>query len=396
LRGYSGVKATLMTYPAQSVAQAGSGQDDGLIIRVYGADLATLQAKAGQVRDMLAHVPGVASPVVRAIPQQPTVDIRVNLAAAQKHGLRPGDVRRDVTTLTSGLIVGSLYEESKIYDVVVWGAPQTRANLAELRNMLIDTPSGGQVALKDVATVAIRPEPVAIAHDDVLRTVEVAAKVTGDPGAVTAAVRSRIARMPMPYEYHAEVFGQAVTQQDVLIRTLVAGAVALGIILLLFQAAVGSWRRAGLLLLSLPLSVVGGLLTALLAGGVWNAGSLAGLFAVLALAIRASVLLGRAMPTGEQARGAGGRRAMLDAACERAVPLLQSVLAIAVVLLPAALLGAGAGLELLHPLAVTMLGGLASLLVVHLFMLPALLSATGGRGKEATPVTARPAAIPGG
>jgi Cu/Ag efflux pump CusA len=53
LRGYSGVKATLMTYPAQSVAQAGSGQDDGLIVRVYGADLATLQAKAGQVRDML-------------------------------------------------------------------------------------------------------------------------------------------------------------------------------------------------------------------------------------------------------------------------------------------------------------------------------------------------------
>jgi Cu/Ag efflux pump CusA len=393
MRDFSGVRATLLTYPAGQVAQAASGQRDNLVVRVYGADLGTLQAKAAQVRAALAHVPGVASPVVRPVPRQPTVDIQVNLAAAQRHGLRPGDVRRDTTTLTSGLIVGSLYEESKIYDVVVWGAPQTRGNLTELRNLRIDTPSGRQVALKDVATVGIRPEPVAIVHDDVLRTVEVTARITGDPGAVTAAVRSRVAHLPMPYEYHAEVFSNAVAQQDVLIRTLAAGAVALGIILLLLQAAVGSWRRAGLLLLSLPLSVAGGLFTAPLAGQAWNAGSLVGLFAVLALAIRASVLLGRRTQALEQAPGASGRQGALGAGAERAVPLLQSVLAIAAVLLPAAVLGAGAGLELLHPLAVTMLGGLASLLVVQGLVLPVLLSTTAGRGHEPGP--AAPAIEPG-
>ena len=106
-----------------------SGQAGDLVVRVYGPDLDVLQRKAEQVRAMLANVPGLAAPAVRLTPRQPTVDIRVKLAAAQKYGLRPGDVRREATTLTSGLIVGNLYEQSKIFDVVVWGSPGSRSNL---------------------------------------------------------------------------------------------------------------------------------------------------------------------------------------------------------------------------------------------------------------------------
>ena len=209
MHGYPGLRTDLVTYPGDRVGQVTADQRDDLVVRVYGADLNVLQQKAGDVRAMLTRVSGVANPVVRPIPQQPTVAVKVNLAAAQKYGLRPGDIRRDATTLTSGLIVGNLYEQSKIFDVVVWGAPQTRSNLTELGNMLIDTPGGGQVALKDVASLTVRAEPAAIVHDDVLRSVEVAARVTGDPSEVAAAVRAQIARMPMPYEYHAEVFGSA-------------------------------------------------------------------------------------------------------------------------------------------------------------------------------------------
>src|SRR5215470_1484666 len=365
MSGYPGLRTGLSTYPNDRIAQVMAGQRDDLVVRVYGADLTVLQHKASEIQAMLSGVPGVAKPVVRPIPMRPTVDVKVNLAAAQRYGLRPGDVRRDATTLTSGLIVGNLYEQSKIFDVVVWGAPGARSDLTELGNMLIDTPSGGHVALKDVATVAVHAEPAAIVHDDVLRSVEVAAKVTGDPSAVVSAVHSRLARMPMPYEYHAEVFGNATIARADTTRALTYGAVALVGVFLLLQAAVASWRRAGLMLASLPFSVVGGVLTAPLAGGVWSAASLTGLFAVLALAIRASILLGRRIRAGEEAsagaNGAAGRHIVGDAARERAVPLTQSVLVTAAVLLPAAILGARAGLEFLHPLAVTMLGGLASL-----------------------------------
>jgi Cu/Ag efflux pump CusA len=384
IRGYSGVRAHLVDYPATRIAQVSSGQDGDLVVRVYGPDLTTLQHTAERVRAMLAGVPGVTAPAVRLTPRQPTVDIRVKLAAAQKYGLRPGDVRREATTLTSGLIVGNLYEQSKIFDVVVWGTPGTRGDLTELGNLLIGTPSGRMVPLKDVATVGIRPEPAAITHDDVLRDVEVTAKVTGDPGAAADAVRSRLAAVPMPYEYHAEVFGNAAAAQAGLWRALGYAAAALVGIFLLLQAAVASWRRAGLLMLSLPLSVAGGALTALLAGGLWNIGSLAGLIAVLALAIRASVLLGYRIWAAEEA-GTAPPRAVLETARERAVPVLQSVLISAAVLVPAAVLGTQAGLEFLHPLAITMLGGLVSLLLVQLFVLPALLLTTAGRPASDSP-----------
>jgi Cu/Ag efflux pump CusA len=361
MHGYPGLRTDLVTYPGDRVGQVTAGQRDDLVVRVYGPDLNVLQQKAGDMRTMLTRVSGVANPVVRPIPQQPTVAVKVNLAAAQKYGLRPGDIRRDATTLTSGLIVGNLYEQSKIFDVVVWGAPQTRSNLTELGNMLIDTPRGGQVALKDVASLTVRAEPAAIVHDDVLRSVEVAASVTGDPSAVAAAVRAQIARLPMPYEYHAEVFGSATTRSSDATRGLAWGAVALVGIFLLLQAAVASWRRAGLMLASLPLSAAGAVLTAPLAGGISNIASLTGLFAVMALALRACVLLGRRIDSG------------VEAARDHAMAILQTALATAAVLVPAAVMSSGPGLELLHPLAVTMLGGLVTLLLVQGLLLPALL-----------------------
>jgi multidrug efflux pump subunit AcrB len=329
-------------------------------------------------------VPGLAAPVVRLTPRQPTMDVRVNLAAAQKYGLRPGDVRREATTLTSGLIVGNLYEQSKIFDVVVWGTPGSRSDLTELGNLLIGTPSGRMVPLKSVATVGIRPEPAAIIHDDVLRDVEVAAKVTGDPAAAVDAVNQRLAEVPMPYEYHAEVFGNAATAQADLLRALGYTAAALIGVFLLLQAAVASWRRAGLLMLALPLSVAGGVLTAPLAGGLWSIGSLAGLIAVLALAIRSSVALGYRIRARERA-GMTGPQAVLEVARERTVPVLQPVLVTAAVLAPLAILGTQPGLEFLHPMAVTMFGGLVSLLLVQLFVLPALLLATAGHAAPQQP-----------
>jgi Cu/Ag efflux pump CusA len=385
MHGYPGVRTHVVDYPATRIAQVASGQADDLVVRVYGADLDVLQHKAQQVRAMLAKVPGLAAPVVRLTPRQPTVDVRVKLAAAQKYGLRPGDVRREATTLTSGLIVGNLYEQSKIFDVVVWGTPGSRSNLSELGNLLIGTPSGRMVPLNTVATVGIRPEPAAITHDDVLRDVEVAAKVTGDPAAAVDAVNQRLAAVPMPYEYHAEVFSNAATAQADLLRALGYTAAALIGIFLLLQAAVASWRRAGLLLLlSLPLSVAGCAVTAPLAGGLWSIGSLAGLIAVLALAIRGSVLLGYRIRARERA-GVTGPQTVLEVARERTVPVLQSVLITAAVLAPLAILGTQPGLEFLHPMAVTMLGGLLSLLVVQLFVLPALLLTTAGQAVPQRP-----------
>jgi Cu/Ag efflux pump CusA len=181
----------------------------------------------------------------------------------------------------------------------------------------------------------------------------------------------------MPQEYHAEVFGNTAVARAALWRALGYAAAALIGIFLLLQVAVASWRRAWLLTASLPLSVAGGVLVAPLAGGLWSVGSLAGIGAVLALAIRGSVALGCRIRTREQAGDTAGVAATGTAA-ERVVPVLRSVLVTGAALVPAAVLGGRAGLEFWHPLAITMLGGLVSLLLVQIFVLPALVLSTAG------------------
>jgi Cu/Ag efflux pump CusA len=265
------------------------------------------------------------------------------------------------------------------------------------------------VRLKDVASLTIRPEPTAIIHDDVLRSMDVTATVTGDPGDVTAAVRAALATVAMPYEYHAEVLGNATIRQDDDLRGLAYGGVALVGVFLLLQAGVARWRRAGLALVSLPLSAAGGAITALITGGAWNVASLTGLFAVLALAARASMLLGRRVLAAEgavegpaqgigEANGEtafardGAGEAIRVAAREHAVPLVQSALATAALLAPAALAGTQTGLEFLHPLAVTMLGGLVTLVIVQVLVLPAFLAFTAPRTRKRAPAAS---AVPG-
>jgi Cu/Ag efflux pump CusA len=109
--GYPGVHTSVRTYAEDRVAAARDKVGDELVVRVYGADLAKLRNTADDVASMMRTVTGVLSPRVEPQVTQPTLQIEVNLAAAQRHGLRPGDVRREATTLISGLPVGNLYEE---------------------------------------------------------------------------------------------------------------------------------------------------------------------------------------------------------------------------------------------------------------------------------------------
>jgi Cu/Ag efflux pump CusA len=399
IRGYPGLRSELLTYPSDRVATAAAKTKDDLVVRVSGQDLGQLQTKAEEVRAAIADVPGVIDAKVNAQPQQPTVDIEVDLAAAERHGLKPGDIRREATTLTSGLIVGNLYEQAKIFDVVVWGGPASRHSLTNLENLLIDTPSGDQVRLKDVASVKIQSEPTAITHDEVSRSIDVVASVRGrNQSDVVADVKGRVGRLSMPAEFHMQVLGNATVHQADQRRTLAYGLAATVGIFLLLQAAAGAWRRAALLLLTIPLACVGAVLTAPLAGGIHSAGAIAGIYAVLCLAVRAGVQLVRRIAELERERDWSlGHGAALVAARERAVPVARTAVTTAVVLLPAVVLGGRAGLEMLRPFAVTVLGGLVTMTIVTLVVLPALdLAGSQRRARKQGQTPAVPGARTGG
>jgi hypothetical protein len=309
---------------------------------------------------------------------QPTVSVKVDLAAAQRAGLRPGDVRREVSAMVSGLTVGSLYEQQAIFDVVIWGGPPTRSSVNALQSLMVNTPSGQAVRLGDVAAVAVSPTPTVISHDAVARSLDVTAEVRGrDAADVAADATERLRQMTFPHEYRAEVLGDAQERADAAWEILLAAIAAGVLIFLLLQAATNSWRGAAALFVATPLAAAGALVAASLVGGARSVGVLAAIFAVVALAVRQSlVLVRRAQRLHDGPIGA--TEALSTAAREQAAPVVLVVLAIAAFFLPAAVTGGGAGLEMLQPFAVALLGGLITSLVVVLFLAPSLVAAAGG------------------
>jgi Cu/Ag efflux pump CusA len=390
--GYPGLHTSVRTYAEDRVAAAQDKIGDELVVRVYGSDLSTLRDTASDVASMLSTVPGILSPKVEPQVTEPSLHVEVDLAAAQRAGLRPGDVRREATTLISGLAVGNLYEEQKVFDVVVWGGPAIRQSLSDLEALRIDTPSGGQVRLGDVAKVRIAPDPAAIDHNSVSRSLDVTAVVNGrSPADVGQEVTSRLRGISFPYEYHAEVLGDAAQRQSDHLRVAAIAAVVALLSFLIFQAATGSWGLAAALLVTLPVAVTGGVLVAPLVGGVRSIGVLVALFALLALVIRqALVFVHRARQLGDDPGSSPGD-AVRRASRELAPSVLGVALVMAAILIAPAVMGTTAGLEAFHPFAVSMLVGLITATAVSLIAVPAFYLAIANRAASGATATPAPA-----
>jgi Cu/Ag efflux pump CusA len=378
VRAYPGLRHEVSTYAEDRVAAVGAGtKDDDLVVRVYGEDYATLRTTAEDVSAVLKTVEGVVSPEVEAQVMQPTVSVQVDLAAAQLHGLRPGDVRREVSTLVSGLTVGSLYEQQAIFDVVVWGGPQTRASVESLRSLLVHTPTGQTVRLGDVAGVAVTPSPTVISHDGVTRSLDVTAQVRGrDAAEVAADATTRLQEQTFPYEYRAEVLGDAAERAAAWRQGLLAAVAAAALIYLLLQAATNSWRIGAVLLVSAPLAAGGVLLAAGLLSGAGSAVVLAAFLAVVALAVRQSLVMVRRAQV-LSAAGWSRAGALHAAAREQSPAVVATAVALAAAFLPAVVTG-GRGLEIVRPFAILLLTGLVTSTFVVLFLVPALIAAVGG------------------
>ena len=115
----------VVTYPNARIDEVLPDPGTPVAVRVFGQDYGVLQAEAERVQAMIAGVEGVVDPRVVLPINEPTLEIQVDLEQAQEHGIRPGDVRRAASTLISGITVGSLFENQKVFEVVVWGTPRS-------------------------------------------------------------------------------------------------------------------------------------------------------------------------------------------------------------------------------------------------------------------------------
>ncbi|MFQ5983711.1 MAG: efflux RND transporter permease subunit, partial [Woeseiaceae bacterium] len=232
---YPGLSPEVLTYLQAKVRKELSGTGDSLVVRVYGEDMNTLRKKAEDVNTILSRTAGIVESKVQYPTLMPTLEIEVDMDKANRYGLKPGDVRRATTTLVSGIEVGSLFEEQKVFDVMVYGTPGTRRSLTAVQELLIDTPSGGHVRLKDVADMRIVPAAAVINRDAVARRIDVTANVRGrDLGSVGDEIEDRLQEVEFPLEYRAELLGEYAERDAAEQRVLAfVIAAAIGIFLLL-------------------------------------------------------------------------------------------------------------------------------------------------------------------
>jgi Cu/Ag efflux pump CusA len=389
VREVPGMTAEVVPFSTQEMREVGSlntgantvtgngldvltGLNTPVAVRIYGEEPQVLAAEAAKVQQLMTTIDGVVNPRVEGAPTQPTIEIEVNLDKAQQLGTSPGHVRRAEATLLQGIQVGSVFEDQKVFDVIVIGTPATRSSVSAVQSMLIDRPAGGHHRLGDVADVRIAQTPPVIHREAVSRHMDVVADLDGrSVGAIAADLEQQLATMSFPLQYHAEVIANSTAGEIQLGRVIGFGIAAIIAAFLLFQAAFNSWRLALVATVALPLSLTGGLLTGLIGGRTFGLGALLGMLAILGLAARYIALMLTTI------QGPNGRRVTSDDAAtvhgrarDSFGSLIISAAAVAAVALPFVVLGPRPGLEILHPLALVLLGGLVSSLVVALFLLP--------------------------
>jgi Cu/Ag efflux pump CusA len=398
---YPGLEHETQTYLQETLRQVLTGTGSAIVVRLRGPDWDGLHREAERVKQALSEVDGLVDLHVSGQVPEPQIEVQVDLAAAAKHGLKPGDVRRAAATIFSGLGVGSLFEYQKIFDVIVWSIPSSRESITNVRELLIDTPGGGHVRLDDVAKVRVVPTPSEIEREGISRTINVMANVRGrDVNSATADVARRLKSLEFPSEYYPELLAEGVEWQGAQRAMLVAALAALIGIFFLLQACFRSWPLALAVLLAVPVVLVGPIVAVLIGGNTVLLGSLIGGVAVLALAARQAVLFVRYCQDLELSGKEGfGLQLVQRASREQFAPVLMTATASGLAMLPFAYVGAIAGLEIIHPMVIVILCGLVATILFNLFVMPALYLSFGttpepemrfedadfGRASNATP-----------
>ena len=374
ITAYPGMRGKLGTYLSTKLREALTGDPDSLTVRVYGNSLEIIRAKAEEIRALMAKIPGIENPRVELQVEEPSIEVKVDVDRAAGYGLKPGDIRRATSAMVGGITVGALFEDQKVFDVVVWGRPELRDNIDDVRNLMINSESGNQVRLAEVADVRIAPATSIIQRQGSSRRIDVSAKVDERAlGDVADDVARNVKQIAFPFEHRAEVLGEYKEQRASLRSIYGYMAAAVVLMFLLTQAVLRSWTLSALSLLGVPVAALGSLAAAAMNGGHFSLGSLLGLAAVLALMVRQGIGLVAHFQHLQLNEGElFGEKLVRRGVLEQFPSIIVSSVTTLALVLPFAIMGDDAGLEIAHPLALAVVGGVVTMTLGTLLVLPAL------------------------
>jgi cobalt-zinc-cadmium resistance protein CzcA len=364
------------TQPAEdAVDEAETGLKSALAVKIFGSDLAVLEDKAQQVRKTLSAVPGITEITVVRELGQPSLVITPDRAKLARYGLNVSDVNTLIETAMGGQAVTQVIQGERQFDLIVRMQEQYRNNEDAIRNLLLATPDGQYLPLSQFADVRVESGASFIYREGNERYIGVQFSVEGRDmaGAVEDARKQVAAAVNLPLDYRFDWGGEykdylASREQMKIILPL-----TIILVVLILFALYGNIKLPLIILFSVLITEpVGGLLALRLTHTNFSVSSMLGFVALMGVAVQTSVILysfinklrleGKNIPT-----------ATLEASVLRLRPIMMTALVACFGLLPAAM-STGIGSDSQKPFAIVIVGGLASRLLLSIFLAPVLYS----------------------
>jgi heavy-metal exporter, HME family len=360
-----------------------SGVRAEIALKIFGDDLDTLRAVAEQMRERMAGIAGLVDLQVEKQTRIPQLDIRIDYQRAALFGLQPAQVTEQLERLSNGRVVSRIIDGPRRYDVVLRLHDSQRTTIG-LADLLIDSPAGW-IPLWKVADVRETDGPNQILRENGARRIVVLANTDGrtDMTRIVSAIRAEIASARAPQGVFMSLEGTFQAQEEASLRIGLLSLLSLAMVFALLYSRYRSALFALIIMGSVPLALIGSVAALWLAGQPLSVASMIGFITLAGIATRNGILkVSHYINLAIHENMEFGRDLVVRGSLERMTPVLMTALSAGFALIPLMIDPSAPGKEILHPVAVTIFGGLLSATLLDAVLTPALFLRYGRKPLE--------------
>lgn len=367
-----------------NVTEAVTGSAADLAVIIGGTDLPLLRAKAAETLDIIKRVPGAADSAIEQEEDQAQLRIQVNRQEVARYGINVKDVEDVIELAIGGRSVSTMFEGERRFDITVRYTPESRIDPSAISNILIPTHDGGRIPLSQLAEIKVVTGASIIARRENRRQITVRTNIRGrDQGSFVAEAQKKFdAAIKLPPGYHVEWGGQFENLERARKRLTVILPITIAIIFVLLFFMFGSTVYAGLVMMNVPFSLVGGIIFLYLRGINLSVSAAVGFISLFGVAVMSGVLVVAEI---NRLRRSNPGITVADAVVQGSIaqmrPVLMMIMVALLGMVPAAR-ASGIGSDVQRPLATVVVGGLLSTLLLTLLALPGLYALVEGRRTE--------------
>ena len=346
-----------------------------LAVKIFGGDLVTLDNKAQQVKDLLSKVRGITEITIVRELGQPSLIVQPDRAEIARYGINVSDINTLIETAIGGTAATQVIQGERQFDLEVRMQEPFRKDMEAIKNLLIATPDGSYLPLSQFASVKVENGASFIYRESNSRYIGIQFSVEGrDLAGAVGEARRKIERgVPLPVGYRYDWGGEYQDYLTSIAQMKVILPLTVLLILLILFALYGNLKFPLIILFSVLITEpVGGLLALWVTGTNFSVSSMLGFVALMGVAVQTSVIL-YSFINKLRLDGLDPVRATHDASLLRLRPIMMTALVACLGMLPAAV-STGIGSDSQKPFAIVIVGGLASRLLLSVFLSPVLYS----------------------